>query len=543
MVSMVPVPGYIVLDFFQWLCDERSEITALRPLSLDEQLRLAHNFDEQRGRPFDNVEWQETFGKLLGGAQPEDYPQPHDEADPFVRYRKVPLHAILLYSTPDRAVTKYLDDHWRSLDRQTRDSCDLHPSLKQFVDGEDAYTVLAEMHLPRNTTCPGESKLPGIYFWSIQGDFEYIPFGRAPDENGITNVLRHVFERAHVAPTIDSVRAAARHLQRSVTPPLPESPVDTRLGHTESETSRAGGKRKVNPTNTVDVAILIPLEEEFKQLFPRIAQEHTTEEDDRTGRSFYLFQSPGNAGTAYNCVTAFIGGMGTKPAGKLAGKLLERYSPRSVVLLGIAGSLSKDVKVGDVVAADQVEDYLANARVNPDGSKGFEFQLSGQVYRPHVRLNNKLANLRYRHASTYSRLSSEAASDLKGEIGNLAETMVRNNLISAEFAVTVGPIASGDLVGAASAFGEWLLTTRNRKFAALEMEAAGVMHEVYAEAGEERVMILRGISDFSDERKVEFDRIGAGSLRGWAMRNAVRVLFGLMEAGAFESGGSVSHPR
>ena len=60
-------------------------------------------------------------------------------------------------------------------------------------------------------------------------------------------------------------------------------------------------------------------------------------------------------------------------------------------------------------------------------------------------------------------------------------------------------------------------------------------------------LVLRGISDFGDDRKKELDAIGAGDLRRYAMGNAVRFLWGLLDAEerprADDSSRSAGRPR
>ena len=47
-----------------------------------------------------------------------------------------------------------------------------------------------------------------------------------------------------------------------------------------------------------------------------------------------------------------------------------------------------------------------------------------------------------------------------------------------------------------------------------------------------RALAIRGISDLGDDRKKELDAIEDGLLRRYAMRNAVRLLWALMDAEA-----------
>ena len=97
-------------------------------------------------------------------------------------------------------------------------------------------------------------------------------------------------------------------------------------------------------------------------------------------------------------------------------------------------------------------------------------------------------------------------------------------------AFAVGPIASGPVVAAAKRFVAWVRST-NRNYLGLEMESGGVLAAVYGRTDPTRSLVLRGISDFGDSRKKELDAISAGGLRRYAMRNTVRLLWSLMEAG------------
>ncbi len=105
----------------------------------------------------------------------------------------------------------------------------------------------------------------------------------------------------------------------------------------------------------------------------------------------------------------------------------------------------------------------------------------------------------------------------------------------------VGRVASGDIVGSSRAFVKEVRKI-DRKFLALEMEAAGV---AAAAAGRERPvkwLAIRGISDTSDEMKQVLDETHCsheaappdgsqqprGAWRKYAMRSAARYLAALL---------------
>jgi hypothetical protein len=80
----------------------------------------------------------------------------------------------------------------------------------------------------------------------------------------------------------------------------------------------------------MDVAILVPLEEEFRQLFPYIKNTCKSQKDPHTHRSFYTFSRIGASGKQFECVTTFVGDMGEKEAASLTRKLIESYEPRTL---------------------------------------------------------------------------------------------------------------------------------------------------------------------------------------------------------------------
>jgi hypothetical protein len=83
------------------------------------------------------------------------------------------------------------------------------------------------------------------------------------------------------------------------------------------------------------------------------------------------------------------------------------------------------------------------------------------------------------------------------------------------------------VVGAAKAFTDELLEI-DRKFLALDMEAAGVVKAASDRLNPVRVLVVRGISDFADERKKEIDNQGKGAWRRLGVRNATSFCVSLL---------------
>ena len=108
---------------------------------------------------------------------------------------------------------------------------------------------------------------------------------------------------------------------------------------------------------------------------------------------------------------------------------------------------------------------------------------------------------------------------------------MEEGLVRGAPSITDAHLASGPVVGAAQQFTEWLRSKRDRNLKALEMESAGLMAAAVRRVEPARTLIIRGISDYGDKRKEQLDKVGEGALRRYAMRNATRLLFHLLETG------------
>lgn len=62
-----------------------------------------------------------------------------------------------------------------------------------------------------------------------------------------------------------------------------------------------------------------------------------------------------------------------------------------------------------------------------------------------------------------------------------------------------------------------------------EIQVSEVLRAIETRSDGVQATVLRGISDFGDERKKKLDRIGNGGLRSYATRNTLRLLWGLIE--------------
>ncbi|HEX5750344.1 MAG TPA: hypothetical protein VFZ09_29200 [Archangium sp.] len=292
-------------------------------------------------------------------------------------------------------------------------------------------------------------------------------------------------------------------------------------------------KPRPQPTtskSTMDLGIIIALKEEFRVFRELLPTSLRAERDENTGQYDYTFELPGSP---HRCVISFIGEMNPEPATLHTERLLSRWNPRTVVMLGIAASLHPDVRVGDVVVASQVDNYLASAKAQPGAAPGsHEFALGGTVFQGDHDFLSRVRNLEFAEREAFLSWSQLCQEALTQHVPEPARTeLVRQRLLRSEPELLDVHLASGPVVGAAHEFTQWLRAKRDRNLKALDMESAGLMAAAVKRVEPTRTLVIRGISDYGDERKSTLDALGEGALRRQAMHNATTLLWTLMRSG------------
>lgn len=289
---------------------------------------------------------------------------------------------------------------------------------------------------------------------------------------------------------------------------------------------REVGKRA--PESLMDVGIVVALKEEFRELHKELGDAFTVEEVD--GQHYYVF-SPRHEGAApeYRCVATYIGEMGPSRAAIVAEKLIQHWQPATVVSLGIAAGIHEDVKVGDVVVASQIDNYLDSGKA-VDGTAGFEIKRSGDSFQADHVLLGRVRNLEFKHAAIYGKWR-ELAQQRQAALGLPMKTLLAGGLVRELPETCEAHLASGPLVGASAQFVAWL-KAGDRAYKALEMEAGGLAITAHMSSGRTKALAIRGLSDYGDARKAQLDAVGAGALRRYAMGSAISFLWALLEAEA-----------
>jgi nucleoside phosphorylase len=293
------------------------------------------------------------------------------------------------------------------------------------------------------------------------------------------------------------------------------------------------------PKIDVDVAVFIALKDEFDWFREILNLPVTTVQDGPY--FFYVMDYGVEDASSYKLVLALGGNMGITAAAMTTSVLLQRFSPRTIVNIGIAGGL-KDVRLGDVVVPDQVVAYLENAKAIAAG-QGFAFQLAADVYRCAFSFTKLMQNFSIAYALQYTEWKEACANDLQAmfeghEIADFEKTdadLARNQQRDPRFRrepeIRVGHTASGPAVAAAEVFSEWLKKNSDRSFLCVEMEAAGMLAATANALEQIDSLVIRAVSDFADEQKTSLERSFGDRFRRYAMHNASRLFASLLQSG------------
>lgn len=232
------------------------------------------------------------------------------------------------------------------------------------------------------------------------------------------------------------------------------------------------------------------------------------------------------------------GKMGNTRSANIASLAIEKLKPNDVVVIGIAGSLSDDLEPGDVFIPESVIEYLGNSSSIGEGET-WSFITSGNSFQSSQRLLNRLQNFHLTkkmkfnewHEATQQRRSTILTSTVDSEL-HAAGVRLRG-----QCKVLVGDdrkLASGPTVGKGKAFLTWMKKQVDRKISAMEMESAGIFDAGSIRTPAPRVIAIRGISDFADERKDVIERVAQNAFRELSMQNALSMFVACIEAGLFQ---------
>lgn len=269
-----------------------------------------------------------------------------------------------------------------------------------------------------------------------------------------------------------------------------------------------------------DVATIVALKEEFAPFsdFVRVTLDKLPRRNDEP--QCYSYQLNDLDGVPRRGLVTFIGEMGEVDAALHTQSLLNIYEFDLLTVVGIAGMVSDDARLGNVVYATDAEAYAKS------GKWAEHPEFGGRGFPTTERIVGLLDNLSFTHTSITNAWRAdvmERRQQLLGDEG--IAVLTDNGLLPSEGSelLVKGPVATGPWVGASRSFKEFL-KGRNRKYAAMEMETAAILSTAQKRYQGMATLVLRAISDPADERKSVIDSIQGGVVRRWSIQNAYSLL-------------------
>jgi nucleoside phosphorylase len=276
---------------------------------------------------------------------------------------------------------------------------------------------------------------------------------------------------------------------------------------------------------TYDLGLIIPTREEFDYLRRSVPFRPITDVDKGY---WYEFTVPGQRwGVAH-----VLFDMGLVATTAATGKLLNRFHPEVLAVVGIGGGLSPKLRLGDVVVGSVIQEYMKAAKIASDPASGPVILPSGESWPLPEKLRNFTNHFEYFAAADYQSWLRFAQIRAVEDAIPLATTPGARR----EPSYFVLPIASGDFVVADPVFKDWLISF-DRMRSVVEMESAGAARAVKEYDQDVSLIVLRGISDFADQQKAKLDPVvfggTSGAWRCYASQNAIELLLAFLASPDF----------
>ena len=312
-------------------------------------------------------------------------------------------------------------------------------------------------------------------------------------------------------------------------------------GSLNNMSSPVSSGRKPISLPPVDIAVFIAPKEEwrhFEQFLSRRFQV-TWVTDDHPTKTFTfhrcVIELP-KIGTTVSIAVVCIGEMGQERAANAASAMLDYLTPSSIVVIGIAGAISDDLRLGDIVIPNEVWSYLANSAADDTESGQIDFKAAGNHFRPDANLLNQERQVGTRVPKSLQAWRRRCADRLSNAIkGKNSSALPLDDITRKHPLVFDGDqhLATGPSVVRSEVLAKWI-ASHDRKTVAVEMESASVLDAVETEITTRAALAIRGISDFGDSRKSMVEKTFKGAFRRISMLNAIDYLCLLIEAGVFD---------
>lgn len=319
---------------------------------------------------------------------------------------------------------------------------------------------------------------------------------------------------------------------------MKEGVLDANGRHLNKKTMKQPKEQMPMPFKA-DVAVFIAMKEEFDHFYAmvknrcKVSWSHC--DDPQKAITYYGVKLPGSEGGAGISLAVMCAEeMGPQRAANLGSALVERFEPAALVVIGIAGSLSPWIRLGDVLVPNEVFAWAENSAA-VDGANGWELKASAKHIPSNAHLLNQVRQIDKKQPELYKKWKRRAKQRVQKKLGkDLYEKAVEKKITSPNPELAAGDnfLATGPTVGMSANFAKWL-KDQNRTANAMDMETAAAYDAAWTTIHPARMLAIRGISDFADHRKSEVEQDYKGKFRDVCMLNATDFFLLLVEAGVF----------
>jgi 5'-deoxynucleotidase YfbR-like HD superfamily hydrolase/nucleoside phosphorylase len=276
----------------------------------------------------------------------------------------------------------------------------------------------------------------------------------------------------------------------------------------------------MNTSESIDVLILIALSEEAR-VFHRDGFHPLREQPSLESFPYHSFEYIDSGNHWRKGILVIAGEVGPKIR-DAAILFAQRFSPKLVLNVGISGRI-KDARVGDVVAPTflNVIDYRSAAQDDDEG--GYTFLAGGKPALVSSVVSSVVNSVSFQDANKLSDIFSYAIEQgLKLtalEIKKLKEWQEKDALAKTP-TVVPGPFAISNMLIKSDRFKEFVLKKQDRNYVAADMESGLIADGLTSLSEPPPFYAIRAISDPATTQKAEYDAVGNGVIRQWAMANA-----------------------
>ncbi len=265
-----------------------------------------------------------------------------------------------------------------------------------------------------------------------------------------------------------------------------------------------------------DLVVIVPLEEELQE----VMNVFEGVEDLSTETEFRYSVQTGVPGL--NALIVQQEDMGKKSAVKSTSGILDEFGVGLAVSLGIAGGISKDLKLGDVCYSGTIIDVLDNSKALDNSDDGYVIEISPSYYKTNLDITAAFNFIRT--IPDLKPLYWSWVREQEAFVEGLNIPAIKGRSSTKEKIGQPRSIHGNIVCGAVSkseAYNKKLLAV-DRKILAIDTESGGVFER--ATANGVAALTIRGISDYADEGKTSLEDDSLGAVRRVAAANAATFL-------------------